>query len=166
MSRLQSNHYWYKFAQLCTHIHLNLKFSKFTHVFHNAYAFFRHMINVICPHLSTHMNCFPVYPAEISCPKNPWLIALSKVNMQHIYWLKSSPNLIKHLATVPTGKKKYAEVSQKFCHIFVYASLWCVHQVTKTVQAMIGTCWGWLYCSSQCTALLCVWFESTDECAI
>ena len=41
------------------------------------------MIQMICFCLSTHVNCFPVYTAGTSCPRNPWLTALSRVNMQH-----------------------------------------------------------------------------------
>ena len=46
--------------------------------------------NVSCFWLSTHMSClypritcFPVYTVGTSCPRNPWLRTLSKVNIQH-----------------------------------------------------------------------------------
>ena len=40
--------------------------------FHNANEFFH----------STHTSCLPVYTTETSCPRNPRLTSLSKVNME------------------------------------------------------------------------------------
>ena len=37
----------------------------------------------------------------------------------------------------------YAKVSQKFCIILVHANLWSVDHITKTVQAIEGTCNSW-----------------------
>ena len=39
-------------------------------------------------------------------------------------------------------------VSQKFCNIFLYASLQCIYYMTIAVQAMVNIHYGWLYCGS------------------
>ena len=67
-------------------------------------------------------------------------------------------------------------MSQKFCHIFVWASLQNVYHVIKAVQAVVGLCNDWLYCSGggdgRCANRLCIvsfimQYEcDTDECAL
>ena len=47
----------------------------------------------------------------------------------------------------------------------VCANLWRIYHVTKVVQALKSTSWGWLYNGSWCTDMLCiislhVWYES------
>ena len=34
------------------------------------------------------------------------------------------------------------KLSQKFCNILIYASFWCIYQVTKAVEAVVATYWG------------------------
>ena len=33
--------------------------------------------------------------------------------------------------------------NQKFCHILVWASLWCIYKVTKAAQAVESICYSW-----------------------
>ena len=57
-------------------------------------------------------------------------------------------------------------VSQKFCNISLCVSYLNVYYMTKAVQAVGGSHYGW-YANTLCIASLSVWFESgTDEYAM
>ena len=54
------------------------------------HTFFRFIIHVNLFRLSIHGSCLPVYTAGTYYPRNSWLTAFLKTNMQYMYYMISS----------------------------------------------------------------------------